>query len=101
MPTLAIHLIWTTYCTWPPGDPRGHWSPLFDFYGNLIRQGHQLNMPDATTYARSLAIAKEKPFLLTESEMSTVASVVGTLVRPHNPPFTAGGFSHPPPHPTL
>ena len=90
--TCAIHFIWTSYATWPPGDPRGHWSPLFDFYGNLIERGHKLNLPDATTYARSLAIAKEPPFLMTPGEMTTVANVIGTLVAPISPPLAAGHF---------
>ena len=42
--------------------------------------GHKLNLPNATTYKRSLAIAKEPPILLTESEMRTVANIIGELV---------------------
>lgn len=39
MATIGIHLVWTSYGTWLPGDDRGHWSPLFDFYGHLVERG--------------------------------------------------------------
>jgi len=94
--TLAIHFIWTTYLTWPPGDHRGHWSPLFDFYSNLIERGHKLNLPSSTTYKRSLAIAKEPPILLSECEMQAVANAIGELVAPVSPPLAAGNFDYRP-----
>jgi hypothetical protein len=62
MSTCAIHIIWTTYATWLPGDPRGHWSPLYDLYGQLQKSGHRLNIPDKTThdFARSRLIDTPK-----------------------------------------
>src|SRR5687767_282051 len=94
MPTRGIHYIWTTYMTWPPGDPRGHWSALFDFYGHLIERGHKLNLPHATTYKRAHDIAKESPFLLMPTEMTAVTDVIGTLI---SPPLAAGHFGARPP----
>jgi len=53
-----------------PGDPRGHWSPLFDFYGNLIDQGHELNVPDPMTIQYAQAQAKESDRLLTPEDQT-------------------------------
>jgi REP element-mobilizing transposase RayT len=76
-----IHVIWTTYMTWPPGDRRGHWSPLFDFYGHLIDQGHKLNMPDGTTAAVAAGVAREPPKVLTAAERQIVADTIGDTLR--------------------
>lgn len=83
--TRGIHLVWTTYGTWLPGDHRGHWSPLFDFYGNLAARGHQLNMPDATTKARALARMPSPPKRLTRSDIATVAEILALMVDPTPP----------------
>ena len=61
MSTVAIHAIWTTYMTWPPGDRRGHWSALFDLYGALIERGHKLNLPHPITLERATSLANEPP----------------------------------------
>lgn len=81
MSTVAIHVIWTTYLTWPPGDPRGHWSSLFDLYGRLIEQGHKLNVPDKETNRRSLELAKEPERVLTSSDQEIVASTIQSVLR--------------------
>jgi hypothetical protein len=73
MYTVAIHIIFTTYGTWLPGDDRGHWSPLFDFYGHLIRTGHQLNMSDEVTSQIARASLTEPPKLLDLAERDLVA----------------------------
>lgn len=65
--------------TWPPGDPRGHWSPLFDFYGELVAQGGQLNLPDPITYKRSVELAKESPRILTTEDQHIVAETIGEI----------------------
>ena len=67
--------------TWPPGDPRGHWSPLFDFYGHLTNQGHHLNVPDAMTLAHATELAKERPKVLTPDEQWIVADTIGEVMR--------------------
>src|SRR5262249_32149631 len=90
MSTRGIHVIWTTYMTWPPGDPRGHWSPLFDFYGRLIQEGHQLNLPDPITVQRATKNAKEPPNILSPAEIDVVADVIGGIC-PYSPQH-AGGF---------
>jgi REP element-mobilizing transposase RayT len=75
--THGIHLIWTTYGTWLPGDDRGHWSPLFDLYGSIREQGGQLNSPDEITRTRSGATLTEAAKRLTEEEIAVVASELG------------------------
>ena len=70
------HVIWTTYMTWPPGDDRGHWSPLFDLYGHLIEQGHRLNLPDPVTRSRASEWAREPPRVLTPSDRRIVADTI-------------------------
>lgn len=74
---IALHVIWTTYLTWPPGDSRGHWSALFDLYGRIRIKGGQLNGSDAITKECALSIAKESPKLLTIQEQSIVAELLG------------------------
>ena len=81
MPTVGIHLIWTTYGTWLPGDDRGHWSPLFDFYDHLIERGGKLNRPDLVTHERAIERMKESPKTLSEIEMTTAAETLGALVQ--------------------
>jgi hypothetical protein len=77
MPTLAIHLVWTAYGTWLPGDPRGHWSPLFDLYGRLAQRGGRLGLPDAVTRQVALSQLKESPKVLTPEEITAVAACIG------------------------
>ena len=79
MATRGIHLVWTTYMTWPPGDPRGHWSPLFDFYGHLMAQGHRLQLPDPITHRVAKLTAKETPKILAAVERDVVAETVGRI----------------------
>jgi hypothetical protein len=81
MSTVAIHAIWTTYLTWPPGDPRGHWSPLFDFYGKLIAQGHRLNLPDPATVQHAKSLAKEPERVLAPEDQQIVADTIGEILR--------------------
>jgi hypothetical protein len=106
MHTRGIHLIWTTYGTWLPGDDRGHWSPLFDFYGQLVRAGHQLNLPDPTTQRIAASRMVDPPKTLTEAEREVVAGVLGRwFPAPRTngePPINGGLYSPPlvggPPH---
>src|SRR5437879_13230424 len=84
MGTRAIHVIWTTYMTWPPGDARGHWSSLFDLYGHLIERGHKLNLPDTITLKHAQSLATEPPKVLSPIEIDLVADVIGAL--PIHPP---------------
>jgi hypothetical protein len=81
MSTVGIHAIWTTYLTWPPGDRRGHWSPLFDFYGRLIAKGHQLNLPDLVTIRYAQALAKEPERVLAPEDQQIVADTIGEVLR--------------------
>jgi hypothetical protein len=88
--TRAIHVIWTTYMTWPPGDPRRHWSSLFDMYGRLIKAGHRLNLPDPVTLKRANELAKEPPKILSPIEIDLVAEIIGAHC-PYSPQH-AGGY---------
>ena len=81
MLTLATHVIWTTYMTWPPGHPNGHWSPLFDLYGRITSAGGQLQPGDAVTSSVASQLAKEPPKILTDAEIAVVACKIGELVR--------------------
>lgn len=81
MRTVGIHLIWTTYGTWLPGDERGQWSPLLDFYGKLIERGGKLNRADLVTYEHALEQMKEPGKVLTDEEIGVVAETLGALVR--------------------
>ncbi|HLL89703.1 MAG TPA: transposase, partial [Tepidisphaeraceae bacterium] len=77
----ATHVVTSTYGTWPPGHPKGHWSPLFDLYGNLIERGHKLNAPDQVTFhvARERALGPEK--VLTPDEQQIVADTIADVMR--------------------
>ena len=77
MPTLAIHVVWTTYGTWLPGNVRGHWSPLYDIYGNIRESGGKLNVPDQITRRRAAELMKESPLVLGQEEISIVADELG------------------------
>ncbi|MHB1767040.1 MAG: transposase [Phycisphaerae bacterium] len=79
--TLAIHTVWTTYLTWLPGDKRGHWSPLFDLYGGLLRNGHQLNMGDEGTRKTAANLATGKPKYLRDSEIDLAAQTIAEVIR--------------------
>jgi hypothetical protein len=81
MSTVAIHAIWTTYMTWPPGDPRGHWSPLFDLYGRLIAKGHRLNLPDQITVNFAQSVAKEPERILSNEDQQIIAVTIGEVLR--------------------
>jgi hypothetical protein len=74
MPTTAIHIVFTTYGTWLPGDDRGHWSPLFNLYGHLLRAGHRLNMSDEITADVARHRMIEPPKTLTAPERDRVAA---------------------------
>jgi hypothetical protein len=80
MSTVAIHAIGTTYLTWPPGDERGHWSALFDLYGQLLERGHKLNLPDRETKRRSLELTKEPERVLNELDQAIVAGTIGQVL---------------------
>jgi hypothetical protein len=75
--TCGIHLVWTTYGTWLPGDRRGHWSPLFDLYGGIRERGGKLNVPDSTTYRRADRSLNETPKWLDADEIATVVVELG------------------------
>ncbi|MCH8316282.1 MAG: transposase [Planctomycetes bacterium] len=83
--TCAIHVVWTTYGTWLPGDARGHWSPLLDFYGRLKRAGHQLNLADPETHRHARSIMKEPAKTLCENDSQIVAGEIGRQLSPGMP----------------
>ena len=83
--TCAIHVVWTTYGTWLPGDARGHWSPLLDFYGRLKRAGHQLNLADSETHRHARSIMKEPAKRLSGDDSEVVAGEIGRQLSPGMP----------------
>lgn len=86
--TTGIHAIWTTYGTWPPGDARGHWSALFDFYGHVLQRGQQLNPPDTVTLTRATKSMREPEKVLNEEEIQLVAETLGDYLAPGMPDET-------------
>lgn len=38
------HVVWTTYLSWPPSDPRGDWRDLAALYEQLRREGRSVTM---------------------------------------------------------
>jgi len=85
--TVGIHLIWTSYGTWLPGDDRGHWSPLFDLYGHLVASGSRLNVPDVATYRRAQELLKEPPKWMSVDEMDLVAKTISAQLAPGLPRY--------------
>ncbi len=83
--TKGIHIIWTTFGSWLPGDPSkpGHWSPLFDMYGRLSSQGNRLNLPNAATYEHAKRLQNEPTKSLTPNEIKMVANVIGKILTPN------------------
>jgi hypothetical protein len=86
MATVGIHLVWTAYGTWLPGDDRGHWSPLHHFYGDVIARGGQLNRADLTTREYARERLTESPKILTRDERIAVATTLGTLLGGRDQP---------------
>jgi REP element-mobilizing transposase RayT len=80
MQTVGIHVIWTTYMTWPPGDPRGHWSALMDVYGHIIREGGRLNKPDPITLEHANEVAEGPAVILNDVEQRAVADRIGKML---------------------
>jgi hypothetical protein len=78
--TIATHIIWTTYGTWLPGDPRGHWSPLFDMYGRLRAAGHQLNISDPVTHDYARSLMTEPPKYLSQPDAEITADVINKIL---------------------
>ena len=83
--TQGIHAIWTTYGTCLPGDARGHWSALFDFYGHVLQSGQQLNPPDAATQTRATSLMREPQKALTEEEIRLVTETLDDYLAPGMP----------------
>jgi REP element-mobilizing transposase RayT len=55
---------------------------LFDFYGRLMRAGHQLNLPDPVTHRYASELMKGPEKTLTVDEQETVGSVLRSFVTP-------------------
>ena len=83
--TKGIHAIWTTYGTWLPGDVRGYWSALLDFYGHVLQRGQQLNPPDAATQIRATSSMYEPEKVLNEEEIRLVAETLDDYLAPGMP----------------
>lgn len=85
MGTRGIHVVWTTYMTWPPGDRRGHWSPMFDLYGRLKMAGHRINLPHDVSVTHAQVSAADPPKVLTPGERVIVAHELSHHVTPGKP----------------
>ena len=82
MATVGIHLIWTAYGTWLPGDDRGHWSPLFDEYDRIRERGGRLEYGDPITQMPARERMTEPAKILTVDDRQLVAEKIGVLVTP-------------------
>lgn len=71
--------------SWPPGDPRGHWSPLFDLYDRLRVRGGCLNPPDRVTLTVARRRAKEPPKVLNAEEIQVASNTLGVHIAPGLP----------------
>ena len=80
MQTVGIHVIWTTYMTWPPVDPRGHWSALMDLYGHIVEVGGRFNLPDAITLEHAKVAAEGAEVILNHKEQTAVADRIGKML---------------------
>jgi len=89
--TLAIHTVWTTYLSWLPGDDRGHWSPLIDFYGQLVREGHRINAGSEATRQAAIRQAKGQPKTLCETDIKLLAASIEEVARGGPAAGVAGG----------
>jgi REP element-mobilizing transposase RayT len=78
--TLGYHLIKTTFGTWLPGDPRGHWSALFNHHERYVNR-HQLNPGDQNTLDRARRLMTQPPVTLTPRMISAVAQTLGHLIK--------------------
>lgn len=97
MRTRGIHVVWTTYMTWPPGDRRGHWSPMFDLYGRLKRAGHRINLLDESSVEHARRSAIDPPKVLTPGERVVVAHELSQHVKwpaPHTSPGKPGAICY-------
>ena len=78
--TRAIHVVWTTYMSWLPGDKRGHWSPLLDFYGRLIKRGHRLNIADDIMRLAAVNSARGTARHLTKRDILLAADTIADII---------------------
>ncbi len=78
--------------SWLPGDSRGHWSAMFDVYGQLRSAGHQINLPDPNTEQHARRLAVDRPMTLKPAERVVAAFEISQHIRqPTNSPGLARG----------
>ena len=78
--TRAIHVVRTTYMSGLPGDKRGHWSPLLDFYGRLIKRAHRLNIADDITRLAATNSARGPARHLTSRDILLAADTIANII---------------------
>jgi REP element-mobilizing transposase RayT len=78
---LGFHLVSTTYGTWLPGDPRGHWSPILTPDGKLVYHSGvpQLGEPMTEEWARKQM--KHDMVILTPGEREAMADSFGQTTK--------------------
>jgi REP element-mobilizing transposase RayT len=74
----ALHITWTCYGTWLPGDPRGHVSNLQLPKGGFLPKqnvaGTPYNAGDVFTQSRARALQKQETVYLTLKQADAVAA---------------------------
>ncbi len=82
----ALHITWTTYGTWVPGDPRGYVSHTLHAPGQWQARENTPRTPYAADHSRTRQIAaklqKDTPILLETAQAETVASTLIESVVP-------------------
>jgi REP element-mobilizing transposase RayT len=86
MATVGIHLAWTAYGTWLPGDDRGHWSPLFDEYDRILERGGRLAYGDPISQFAARERMTEPAKILNTDDRLLVADKIGSLAGGPNQP---------------
>ena len=86
LPDFALHITWTCYGTWLPGDERGHVSTTYDpKLGYLPRQnspGTDCATGDPVTFARAQVLQKQSSVWLTPAQAYCVAETLVTAASP-------------------
>jgi REP element-mobilizing transposase RayT len=78
---LAFHLVTTTYGTWLPGDPRGHWSPILNADEKLVYHSGVPQSGDPMTEEWARKQMKHDMVVLTPEHRKTMADSIGQTTK--------------------
>jgi len=78
---LGFHLVSTTYGTWLPGDPRGHWSPILTPDGKLVYHSGVPQPGDPMTEEWARKQMKHDMVVLTPGERKAMGDSFGRTTQ--------------------